>query len=344
LALAGSAALRAGEGAPGVWRIGVGTSLEADAAKAGDAAAAEARKAYGAGEVKLVLVYAVRAQVTEEMIAAVAKHFPRNLIYGGEILAPLTPVTNLPNTRELESPAGIGVCAIGGDVSIAVAADSTATPVADTDAAAEGDDIVFAAYRASGRRLGAELLKALEACNRPGRLLLAFGDQFNGSNRHLVFGMQDILGEGLPMVGVSAGNQSAKDAMEIIAGEIKQAMNFAVLFCGDFKVGQSMQGGAHEPAVADRVLAAALEQGEGAESFFGFIFNCRRRRVRMMEEENIAAGLGLADELAVIQKRMAGVPFFGGYGPGEIGVRRPGTPAEGTGFSVSAALLFPLAK
>ena len=323
--------------APGVWSIGVGTSLLAAPAEAGSEAAAQALAAHGPGEAKLVLVFAVAQQLTPELIEGVAKHFPKNIIYGANVVAPLTPTTNLPDQApSLESAEGVGVLAIGGDVTITIAADTLQATTA--EATAEDADAAFASYRESGGRLGRQLLPALKSCPRPGKLLLTFGNQFNGSNTYLAMGFRDALGDDLKAVGVSAGNSRADMARVIAAGEIAQDVNVAVLFCGDFRIGISLDGGTHTPALANAVLGAAMEQGgPDAKPFFGFVFNCRRRRIGMIQRKQ------LAEELAVIQKHFDGAPFFGAYGPGEIGIRKPGVPAEGTGFSVSTALLFPLA-
>ena len=317
---------------PGGWRVGVGTSLAKDAGEAGEAAAAEARKQYGDGDVKLVLVFAVRPQVTPELVASVARHFPRELIYGGEAVAPLTPETNLPDAKNLDSEEGVGILAIGGDVTLTIATDTVGDDAGETEAD-DDDDVTFASYLESGRRLGGALAPAMKNCALPGKLILTHGDQYNGSNSAFAKGMQDALGGPMPLVGGAAWNQTGK---EIVAGEIRQRMNFAVLFCGDFRVGQSLMGGTHTPEVAGKVLDAASEAGDGEKPFFGFVFNCRRRRTGMIERGQ------LAEELSVIQRHFAGIPFFGAYGPGEIGVRNPGEAAVGTGFSVSAALLFPV--
>ena len=316
------------------WRFGIGTSLLPSPMAAGEDAAIQARKQFGEGEAKLVLLFPVIAQVTPEMVAGVAKHFPREIIYGGEVVAPLTPVTNLPDAKNLNPEAGVGVLVLGGDFELTIVHDQVR--MVETAAKEGGDDgeeeDTFFNFHESGHRLGDMLAGAYHKAGPSGRLLVTFGDQYNGSNDLLASGIQDALGGPVALIGGATWSKTGK---QIIAGEITTRKNFVALFRGDFFVTQALQGGMHTAEVAQKVIASTWEQGKGAEPFFAFIFNCRRRRTEM-----IARGL-LGEELSVMQRSFKGVPFFGGYGPGEIGVRTPGTAAIGTGFSVSVALLFP---
>ncbi|MCL2000939.1 MAG: FIST C-terminal domain-containing protein, partial [Planctomycetes bacterium] len=144
-------------------------------------------------------------------------------------------------------------------------------------------------------------------------------------------GMNEGLGGIYPIVGIAAGNITAK---VISKGEIVTGANIGILFTGDFRLGQAMNGGTHTPETADKTLADAVSQGGGQEPFFAFVFNCRRRRQGMIERNQ------LGEELIAIRKNLPGLEFFGSYGPGEIGSEKPGDTAIGVGFTVVTAVLF----
>lgn len=339
-------ALRAADN-PAGWRIGIGSNIdEPDAAKAGEIAARQARQAYGEGEPKLVLVMAAAPMVTPEMLDGVARHWPRALIYGGQVSATLTPFSNHPDARKIDIDQGVAVLALGGNLDVDAVAEPTPFELDPRDAARElnveydEEDTVYLPYRLAGRRLGARILPAVNASTRPGKLIWTQGDQFTGSNVPFAAGLVESLapaktadGAPVPIVGGASGNQTAK---EIVAGQIRTGVNYAVFIGGDFRLGMTRMGGVHAPETADKALATALEQGDGAEPFFAFIYNCRRRRTGMMRDNN------LAEEHALMRARLGGAPFFGAYGPGEIGALRVGQASEGTGFSVVSAMLFPL--
>ena len=307
------------------WRSGIGLSHLENPKAAGQEAAAEARKAFGDGEAKIVLVMAALGQVTPELVEGVAEHFPKGIVYGSEAASLLVPATNFPDAEELDIPAGVAVLALGGDIDVATDAQSTAI---------EG---VENPYLENGRRLGAALLPAVKASQHPGKLILTFGNQHTDSNKSVAAGIQESLGGPFAIVGASSGTTGkSASAMEIVKGEIVVGYNVAIFIGGRFRLGLAMQSGQHKPDTADKAMADALAQGDGDAPFFAFIFDCRRRRMQMMEEQH------LQEEHDVFLKHMAGAPFFGFYGPGEIGSTKLGEASVGTAFSVTTAMLFPL--
>lgn len=305
---------------PPGWDSGVAMSRLDDPFAAGNEAAAGA-KAKLKGEAKFVMVVAAEPQVTPELVAGVAKHFPKSVIFGGQATSPLTRESNFPQYDSLDIPAGVAVWALGGDVDVAFAHTSTVRP--------DDDDVYFNA----GVDLAEQLKDFLAASKRPGKVVFTWGDQYTGSNKDFAQGMNEGFGETWAITGAASGNVTAKVILE---GEIKTGENGAAAICGDFRLGQSMNGGTHTPETADRTLAEAVSAGDGDDPFFALIFNCRRRRRGMLDSGE------LGKELDAINKHMKGAEFFGFYGPGEIGSTRVGEPALGMGFTVTATVFFPL--
>ena len=248
------------------------------------------------------------------------KHFPADVIYGCQITSPLVAESNFPDVPTIDIPVGVLVWALGGDIDLKI---FTASTNRDSDIP----------YEDAGVELGQAIKPYMEGLRRPGKIIFTFGDQYNGSNKDFAVGLNKGLGETYPIVGAAAGNQEAK---EIIKGEIVASMDIAVAIGGPFRLGQALQGGTHSPETADKVMAAAVSQGGGQPPFFAMVFNCRRRRQGMIERGQ------LAEELDRIRSRLPGVEFFGFYGPGEVGSEKPGDPAKGVGFTVTAAVFFPV--
>ncbi|MDR1612986.1 MAG: FIST C-terminal domain-containing protein [Planctomycetota bacterium] len=313
-----AAAPAAAGDAPDGWWSGVGLSAKADPREAGSEAAEEAKRKLGASPAKIVVVAAAEPQVTPELVEGVAAHFDRKIIYGCQVASPLVTEGNFPDAVSLDIEAGVAVWALGGDADIEIA-------VVETDP--DSDD----AYYTAGGQMAELLRPALEKTSRPGKLVVTFGDQYNGSNKDYAMGLNDGLEEIHPIIGAAAGNTTAK---VVVAGAIRTGVNVGILVAGDFTLGQAMNGGTHTPETADKTLAEAIAQGDGKEPFFALVFNCRRRRQGMIERGQ------LAEELGVINKNLAGVDYFGFYGPGEIGAKAPGEKAEGVGFTVVTAVFF----
>lgn len=313
-----SVACAASPKVPANWHSGVGMSELGDALAAGDAAAAEAKRKLGGVPAKIVFVGAAEPLVTPALIEGVTKHFDPAIVYGCQITSPLIPATNFPDVKTIDVPVGVTVWALGGDM------DVKAFSVATNE---DHDD----PYEEAGIALGALIRPSLEATKRPGRVIVTFGDQYNGANKDFARGLNEGLGGVYPVVGAAAGNITAK---EIVQGKIVSGVNVGILISGDFRVTQALNGGTHTPETADKTLAQAIAQGDGQDPFFALIFNCRRRRQGMIERNQ------LGEELDVIRKKLPGVDFFGFYGPGEIGSDKAGAPAIGVGFTVVTAVFF----
>jgi small ligand-binding sensory domain FIST len=266
-----------------------------------------------------VFVGAAEPQITPELIEGVKKHFPVDVIYGCQTTSPLVAESNFPDVPTIDIPAGVMVWALGGDIDLEVFTVSTSR---DSDFP----------YEDAGVELGQAIKPYVEGLRRPGKMIFTFGDQYNGSNKDFVVGLNNGLGKTCAIVGAAAGNQTAK---EIVRGEIVVSTNVAVAIGGPFRLGQALQGGTHSPETADTVMGDAVSQGGGQSPFFAMIFNCRRRRQGMIERGQ------LAEELDRIRSRLPGVEFFGFYGPGEVGSEKPGDPAKGVGFTVTTAVFFP---
>ncbi|MDR1535342.1 MAG: FIST C-terminal domain-containing protein [Planctomycetota bacterium] len=305
---------------PAGWRSGIGLSWLADPYAAADEAAGEAKAGLGGGEAKFVFAGAANPQVVPELIEGLKKHFPAEIIYGCQVSSPLVAESNFPDEKSIDIQAGVQVWALGGEaVEVGIFTVSTELDVDNP-------------YEEAGIELGREVRPFIEGLKTPGRLIFTFGDQYNGSNKDFVNGLNQGLGKIYPLVGGAAGNQTA---LEIIRGEIQDSMDVAVVIGGPFRLGQTLSGGTHTPETADMVMAEAVAQGGGAAPFFAMLFNCRRRRQGMIEHRQ------LAEELDHIRRRLPGIEFFGFYGPGEVGSDRPGEPARGVGFTVTTAVFFP---
>lgn len=305
---------------PKGWHSAVGVSTLTNPEEAGAEAASIAKNKLNGVPAKFVMLIAAEPLLTVDLVKGVEKYFNADVIYGCQVTSLLTAQTNFPDSKTIDSAIGVGVLALGGDMEIDVVSVST-----DPD-----DDN---SYETAGLQLGEALRPFVEATKKPGKLIVTFGDQYNGSNKEFAYGINEGLGGIYPIVGAAAGNITAK---VIVKGEIKTGVNVAFLLAGDFKTGQAMNGGTHTPETADKTLVSALAEGDGAEPFFAFTFNCRRRRQGMIEYNQLGA------ELDSIKKRLPGIEFFGFYGPGEIGSTASGQPAQGMGFTVVAAVLFPL--
>ncbi len=315
--LAVSAAVFAGQ-APNGWHSGVGTSAQTDPRAAGEEAAAQAKAKLGSVPAKMVIVGAAEPQVVPALVEGVRAHFDQSIIYGCQITSPLTAASNFPDVKTIDIPAGVCVLALGGDIEID--AQWFATDEDDDDS-----------YFNAGLALGEKLKPAVEQSQKTGRVIITFGDQYNGANKDFAAGMNEGLEEIYPIVGAAAGNITSK---VIVQGEIKTGINVGIFLGGPFTLGQSLNGGTHTPETAEKTLREAIAEGDGKEPFFALLFNCRRRRQGMIERNQ------LAEELEVIKQQLPGVDFFGFYGPGEIGSKASGEPAEGVGFTVVAAVFF----
>lgn len=304
---------------PEGWHSGIGMSSLDDPYKAGEEAARIAKKALGGVDAKIVVVAAAIDLTRPELVDGVASQFPKDIIYGCQVASPLTVHGNYPDFQTIDSPLGVAVWALGGDIEV--------TPgVQATDPDAEDP------YYEAGIALGEYFKPLYEKSTRPGNIMVTFGDQYNGSNKDFASGLNDGLEEVYPIIGAAAGNITAK---VIVKGEIVTGVNVGFLLSGDFKLGMAMNGGTHTPETADKTLKEALEQGDGEEPFFALIFNCRRRRQGMIDAKQ------LGEEHMRIKENLPNIDFFGFYGPGEIGTEKNGEKSRGVGFTVVTAVFFP---
>lgn len=305
---------------PDRWFSGVGYSALTDPLAAGDAAAKAAKDGLNGEAPAFVMVTAAAPMLTPELLEGVEKHFPAVVIYGGEVTSPWTPEGNAPEAEAVDVPFGVGVWALGGDVDVDVRKEVTDNGIEQIDP-----------YYAAGLRLGKQMRGIIARSKRPGKLLITWGDQYTGSNKSYVRGLNTGLGETWTIAGGASGSADAKI---IYAGQIYTGLNICVLLGGEFTLGQAWEGGAHTPQSTQKALENAISQGDGKEPFFALMFNCRRRRLGLMN------GDGLRNEQAVVQKLLAGEQFYGFYGPGEVGADKIGVPAQGMGFTVVATVFF----
>lgn len=296
--------------------FGVGQSSNGEAKAAGIEAASKAKAGLGGAEPKAVLVFAARPQLDPQLVEGVAGVFERNLIYGCEGYASLTPEGNFCEGGH-SILKGVSVLAIGGDVTIVPAWAKVAKPAVKVDRAK--------VYRENGNALG-EALKPAYAAASAGKLVLTFGNQHVGDNQPFVEGMAKVLGKEVKMVGAAAGGETAK---EIVRGEIVKGGNVALLMTGNFTVRTAAAHG-EEVATADQAFKAVV--GIGGEKLV-FVFDCGGRRGNM-----IKAGT-LRQEWEVMQSNAGKVPFFGFYGGGEIGHKTATGPSEGVGVHIVTAAI-----
>ncbi len=295
-------------------RVGVGSSSEPDPARAGTAAAEQARAALGGTAPKLVIVFAARRQLVPALVDGLAAIFPRDLIYGCEGYSPLTTTGNFADQGHTARNA-VAVLALGGDAAITVAA-----------ADAKGE----AGHARCGRELGEALRPKLSP--DAGHVIFTFGDQHVGKpNAELVRGLRKVLGDTTRIAGAAAGHANAK---EIVRGRIVTATNIAVLVTGDFHVRTATRGGQGDLVGKAREAFQTVCGAGTATPFLGLVFDCGGRRGQLVKQKV------LAQEHDVMRQLAPDTPLFGFYGGGEIGAKDDTSPAEGVGFCVSVAGLF----
>jgi hypothetical protein len=293
--------------------FGIGSSALADAEAAGREAAQAAKAGLGGAVPRVVVVFAARPQVNEALVKGVASSFERTLVYGCEGYSPLTRDTNFADQGH-GIKSGVAVLAVGGAEGVTVASAGTQD---------EGK------WEACGRKIG-EQLKPQMGEGTEGKLILTFGDQHVGQNAPFLKGLHSVVDAGTPVVGAAAGGPEAK---EIVAGEIRKAMNIAVLIKGPFAVRLACNGGGGDlVAKARNSVDSVLAEGrEGAKVIF--VFDCGGRR------GELAKGGALAQELEAMKTVAGPIPLFGFYGGGEIGSTKAGQPAQGVGFSCATAAI-----
>ena len=282
--------------------MGTGLSAEADATKAGAAAAEQARKALAGKPARLVLVFencppAEKAKV----LAGVAAVFDKSIVHGCSTAGPITEKGN-PTGR------GVGVCALGGDIQVAAAVSPTI-----------GKD----GHRAAGEAIARALPKMPNA-----KLMLLFGNCHVPRNKPLTEGVQAVLGKALPIIGAASSGPSIDTFYQ---GAVRGDVAVGILIGGDFKISVCMLPGKGNDvvirtAVAATCCAAGKFPGKPSAALF---FECAGRRAMVKQ---------LSNELAAIQGVLGDkLPLFGFYGSGEIGpVKGVST---GVGYHVVCCLI-----
>ena len=299
-------------------KVGSGRSEAKDAKEAGAEAAAQAKAAWGEGTPKIVIVFAARSLVKQELVDGIAQHFDKALIYGCE---GYSPVTTAGNFAELGHtiPTGVAVLALGGDVTVVAASESV---VAGPDKKA--------AFTASGEKLGATLKGAVEAAKQS-RIVLSFGNQHVGDNQPFMDGFYRGTGVVLPVVGAAAGGQGSK---EIVKGEIVAGVNVAILLAGNFKMGVGLAGGNDNLAAKAEDAFTSATKEFGTKPVVAFVFDCGGRRGNMFKQKELAA------EFSFMKKIVPEAPIFGFYGGGEIGTIALDKPSKGVGFHIAVATIY----
>lgn len=292
---------------------GNGLSNATDAKEAGAEAATLAKGSLGHHNAKIVIVFAGRKQTSPEMIEGIATVFPKELIYGCEGYGPVTQAGNLNDN-------GVAVIALGGEVNI-------------TAAAIAGEGKGKERYLNCGKALG-EALKDAAAKESKGKVLLTFGDQHVGDNKHFANGLKEVLGEKFPIIGAAAGNAGNK---EIVKGEIVKGTNVGILMSGDFELGLAREGGKGGEGFI-KASGDAFQRAVGKNKdnlVMSFVFDCGGRRGAMKKVED-----GLQKEMDNMRAPSGNALIFGFYGGGEIGPVDNDSPSEGVGYNISVGSIF----
>lgn len=294
--------------------VGVGISEDQSSKTAGIEAAQMAQKELGS-EAKAIIVFASRSQLNTKLIKGISSVFPKKIIYGCEGYSPVTNYGNFHNQGH-DIKSGVAILAIGGEADVTIVHEKTT---------------INNKWEGCGEQLATKLGDAIKK-DASGKLLICFGDQHVGEpNEALVKGLYSILPGNLPIVGAAAGNSDAK---EIVAGEIVNATNVALLLSGDFEVNVACNGGDGDLLEkAQMSFSKSYESGK-ANPAITFVFDCGGRR-NDMHKQNI-----LESEYKLMKEIAATTPFFGFYGGGEIGTKSNGEASNGVGYSIATATVF----
>lgn len=262
---------------------GSGLSVDGDPVKAGTGAARQAAQALAGKAPRLVLLFTrvPRAQQAK-VLEGVASVFPGELIHGCSANAVVTshgsPTTN-----------AVAVFALCGDVRVAAAVSPP----------------VRRKHRQAGEALGRALPKMPDA-----RLLLLFGNCHLPTNKQLVAGVQEVLGDRLTIVGASSGGPSTDAYFQ---GKVRRDVNVGILLGGKFTASACAIGGRGNDAVIRTAVAATCRAAAAlpGKPVAGLCFECAGRQRTVQR---------LGDELAAIQGVVGQqTPLIGFYGTGEIG-------------------------
>lgn len=166
------------------------------------------------------------------------------------------------------------------------------------------------------------------------RLILILADCHSPKNQYFLDGLQSVYGTALPMAGGSA-NKNAGFNWLGHAGSLHTDVSVVLALNGPFKVSQAGDQARDNDAVLKTAEDTAMRIRQGAKSPLAgaVFFDCagRKGKLESIEEEQEAVAKGLGK----------GVPFFGIWCAGEIGVANDsqGVPV-GRGWHIMATGIY----
>lgn len=293
-----SAPLSQAQSTDGPLICAAGYSALADSKKAGAQAARDALAQLGDVPAKLVLVFDRGVADPAGMCQGVASVFDSKLVMGCSSHGPISP---------LGEKATVGVLAIGGKVTVY----AVLAPV-------QGD------YHATGRAIGQEIKPAALAATQ-GRLLMLFGKCHVPMNHRVVLGVQHVLGDDhFPMLGGAA----AKRELVYYQGQVYRNGNVGILLTGAFACEFTNKKGTRPEEVVRTAREAGQEMaGTGdPEPAVVLAFSCGARTHALTPD--------MGEEHAALRGGSTGVPVFGFYSTGEIGLTHTGGQPKGVGLEL----------
>jgi hypothetical protein len=145
------------------------------------------------------------------------------------------------------------------------------------------------------------------------KLMLVLADCHSPRNQFFLDGLQSVYGTALPMAGGSA-NKNAGFNWIGHAGELHTDVAALIALNGPFKVSQAGDQARDNDAVLKTAEDTAMRIRQGAKSKLtgAVFFDCagRKGKLESIDEEQAAIAKGLG----------AGIPFFGIWCAGEVGV------------------------
>jgi hypothetical protein len=287
--------------------VGIGHSELAKPAEAGRQAAKQAKEALKGKTADVVFVYdSVEGgiEAKKAMLAAVAEHFPADVIHGCSAYNAITPT----------GPAGtVGVLALSG-VSVHTAMSG-----------------LTGGHEACGKRVGEALAPAAKNSADRGQLLVLIGDCHFPINQKLVDGVLGALGKQFP---VSGG--AANGGLTYSKGKVYEKSNLGVLISGEFTCGFAIKKArTTEPMDVVNQAGLAFKQAigkDGDKLQLVMAFDCGGRRGQMKDKRPL--------EVEQMNAAADGAPIFGFYGSGETGRDGNNAPAKGVGYHICVAAIF----
>jgi len=291
-------------------RFATGFSAGKDLLVDGRTAAETAKKALNGQEAKLVFVSVVcpKEVKPEELLNGVYEVFDRAIVYGSCNSGIIS--------KDGVQTTGVGVLAVGGNISVAASMADLAGKAAD-----------------AGAKIGEDIKKANLPTDKT-RLMLLVGNAHWPKNNDITKGVLSVLGESLPVIG------SAADAPKHVFFQGKASENAAIgiLLAGEFTCGFGMETATDKKDVA-AVIAAAEKSAANAVAAKGkpdfvLAFDCGGR----FRALNSAGKLG--EELAAVKRSVGEAPIFGFYGQGEVGKKDAASVSFGNGYHISCCAIY----